>query len=272
VVDSSLAIDANGTLYFGSFDKKLYAVKAGWNLANSDWPKFRRDNLGTGRWPSYQIDANASPPEGGLITGAGVYNEGANATIYANPSVGYTFEHWSGDGVFDPNDANTTVPMTQARSVTAHFTLNSYTLSVTGGTGGSVSGTGTFSYGTGTPITAIPDTGHSFTGWTGDGIADLNASNTTILITEDRNVTATFTIDQHTLIVSGGAFGSDPAREGIAGVWRCQYWCGGIPVEDSIPRYGTESSSGHYQRVLIDGKGCRDVSILCNENGCVGGI
>ncbi|SVE50115.1 uncharacterized protein METZ01_LOCUS502969, partial [marine metagenome] len=43
IVDGSLAIDNNGTLYFGSFDKKLYSVKVGRNLADSDWPKFRRD-------------------------------------------------------------------------------------------------------------------------------------------------------------------------------------------------------------------------------------
>ena len=89
VVDSSLAIDSNGTLYFGSFDKKLYAVKAGWNLADSDWPKFRRDNLGTGRWPSYQIDANASPAGSGTIAGAGVHNQGATVTLTATAATGY---------------------------------------------------------------------------------------------------------------------------------------------------------------------------------------
>ena len=206
VVDSSLAIDSNGTLYFGSFDKKLYAVKAGWNLADSDWPKFRRDNLGTGRWPSYQIDANASPAGSGTIAGAGVHNQGATVTLTATAANGYTFSHWSGDS----NETNGTISLsaTQHRSVTAHFTLNSYTLGATGGTGGSVSGAGVFDYGTVAAISATPDTGYSFKDWTGDGIADLNASNTTVLITQERNVTATFTINQHTLIASGGAFGS----------------------------------------------------------------
>ena len=206
VVDSSLTIDANGTLYFGSFDKKLYAVKAGWNLADSDWPKFRRDNHGTGRWPSYQIDANASPAGSGTIAGAGVHNQGATATLTATASTGYTFSNWSGDS----NETNgiITLAATQHRSVTAHFTLNSYTLNSTGGTGGSISGAGVFNYGTVVGITATSDTGYSFTGWTGDGIADLNASNTTVLITQDRNVTATFTINQHTLTASGGVGGS----------------------------------------------------------------
>ena len=206
VVDSSLAIDSNGTLYFGSFDKKLYAIKAGWNLADSDWPKFRRDNSGTGRWPSYQIDANASPVESGTIAGAGVHNQGATAILTAAPATGYSFSHWSGDS----NETNGTITLaaTQHRSVTAHFTLNSYTLTATSGTGGSVSGTGVFSYGTVPPITATADTGHSFTGWTGDGIADLNTSNTTVLITQDRNVTANFAINRHVLTVSGGIGGS----------------------------------------------------------------
>ena len=206
VVDSSLAIDDNGTLYFGSFDKKLYAVKTGWNLADSDWPKFRRDNSGTGRWPSYQIDANASPVGSGTIAGAGVHNQGATASLTATPATGYSFSHWSGDS----NETNGTISLaaTQPRSVTAHFTLNSYTLTASGGAGGIVSGSGAFTYGTVTPITATPGAGHSFTGWTGDGIADLNASNTTVLITQDRNVSAIFAIDQYTLTASGGVGGS----------------------------------------------------------------
>ena len=206
VVDSSLAIDANGTLYFGSFDKKLYAVKAGWNLADSDWPKFRRDNSGTGRWPSYQIDANASPVGSGTIAGAGVHNQGATASLTATPATGYSFSHWSGDS----NETNATITLvaTQPRSVTAHFTLNSYTLGVTGGTGGSVSGAGVFNHWTVAAITANPDTGYSFTTWTGDGIADLNAVSTTVPITQDINVTATFTINRHTLTAFQGVGGS----------------------------------------------------------------
>ena len=52
LVDSSLALDSNGTLYFGSYDNKLYAVGVGTGIADSDWPQFQRDTARTGAWPS----------------------------------------------------------------------------------------------------------------------------------------------------------------------------------------------------------------------------
>jgi hypothetical protein len=69
--------------------------------------------------------------------------------------------------------------MTQARSVGANFTIQRYTLTVTAPTHGTVSGTGitcgtggsdcteTYDYGTVVALTATPDTGHPFRGWTG---------------------------------------------------------------------------------------------------------
>jgi outer membrane protein assembly factor BamB len=49
-VVSSPAIDANGTIYFGSNDLYLYALNSSsLGVANSPWPMFRHDPQRTGR-------------------------------------------------------------------------------------------------------------------------------------------------------------------------------------------------------------------------------
>ena len=91
------------------------------------------------------------------------------------------------------------VSMTQARNVTATFTLNSFLLSVSVNGSGSVSGSGiscpgvcSLSYTNGTQVTlmATPSVGSSFTGWSG---ACTGTGNCVVSMTQARNVTATFT-------------------------------------------------------------------------------
>jgi hypothetical protein len=50
MVNSSPAIGSDGTVYVGSKDKKLYAIKTGSKgLAKSPWPMFGQNPLHTGR-------------------------------------------------------------------------------------------------------------------------------------------------------------------------------------------------------------------------------
>ena len=89
-----------------------------------------------------------SAGSGGTVSGGGSYGYGTIANITATPNTGYTFSGWSGVGVTDTGAASTTVSMTADRSVSASFTLNNHTLSLSGGTGGTVSGEGSYGYGT----------------------------------------------------------------------------------------------------------------------------
>jgi uncharacterized repeat protein (TIGR02543 family) len=58
--------------------------------------------------------------------------------------------------------------------------------------GGSVTGAGVYEDGTYAAITATPSENWLFTGWTGSGIADTNAPATTVLMDEDKQITASF--------------------------------------------------------------------------------
>ena len=58
--------------------------------------------------------------------------------------------------------------MTGNKTLTAQFTINAYTLTYTGSTGGTVSGSTTqnVNYGnTGSAVTAVANTGYTFSGW-----------------------------------------------------------------------------------------------------------
>ena len=51
-------------------------------------------------------------------------------------------------------------------------------------------------------INVTPNEGYFFEGWTGSGIADPNSATTIIEMTEDRNITASFSIKKHSLLSS----------------------------------------------------------------------
>ena len=151
---------------------------------------------------------NLSAGEGGSVTGTGSFVHGSLASITATPDVGYAFTGWSGEGVIDANAPNTTVSMTQARSVSATFSLNAYPLSLSAENGGGVSGAGNFAHGSFASITAIADEGYVFTGWSGKGVIDANAPNTTVSMTQARSISALFSLKSYALNISAGEGGS----------------------------------------------------------------
>ncbi len=158
----------------------------------------------------------------GTITGTGIscgadcsetFNYGAMVTLAATPATGSTFAGWSGAC---SGAGACTVTMTVARSVTATFTLDTYTLSVVkAGTGsGTVTGTGiscgadcseVFGYGTVVTLTQAATLGSTFAGWSG---ACSGTGACTVTIDAAKSVTATFILDTYTLSVAKAGTGS----------------------------------------------------------------
>ena len=66
---------------------------------------------------TYSVTASASPIEGGIINGTGIYSYGDTATLTAIPNDGYKFVQWS-DGV---TSASRSFTVTSASSFTAIF-------------------------------------------------------------------------------------------------------------------------------------------------------
>src|SRR5678815_2866868 len=93
-------------------------------------------------------------------------------------------------------------------SVTANFAINTYTLTYTAGPNGSISGTSpqTVNHGaSGSPVTAVPNTGYHFVNW-----SDASTANprTDMNVTANISVTANFAINTYTLTYTAGPNGS----------------------------------------------------------------
>jgi uncharacterized repeat protein (TIGR02543 family) len=120
------------------------------------------------------------------------YTSGTVVTLTAQPAPRYRFVKWIGP-VADPTTPSTTVLMDTHKNVTASFELNEYRLTLKA-TNGSITKSPdqtTYTYGTVVTLTAIPDTGYNFSGWTGD-VADPTSATSTILMTASKTVTANF--------------------------------------------------------------------------------
>ncbi len=88
----------------------------------------------------------------------------SGTAVTAVADTGYHFVEWS-DGTLTA--ARTDADVTADMSVTAVFAVNTYTLTYTAGSGGTITGTSpqTVDHGaSGTAVTAVPDTGYHFVG------------------------------------------------------------------------------------------------------------
>ncbi len=137
-------------------------------------------------------------------------NHGSTTTFTASPSIGYSTT-WGGTcgGTPTGNTYNTS-PITANCTVTAAFTLNTYTVTPSAGANGTISPSvpQTVNHGSTTSFTATPSVGYSTT-WSGTcpGTPTGNSFNTGP-ITADCTVAAAFTLNTYTVTPSAGANGT----------------------------------------------------------------
>ena len=138
--------------------------------------------------PKYTLTASAA--DGGSVsTLGGSYNKGTQVSITATASEGYRFTGWSNGSSDNP----LTVTLNSNTSITANFEVivNTYSLAVTAGEGGSVSSEGgDYSEGEQVTITATAEEGYRFIGWS-DGSTQESV---TITITENTEISAEFIV------------------------------------------------------------------------------
>lgn len=149
---------------------------------------------------------------GGTITvepDQATYSYGDEVTFTVAPEPGWTFVGWEGEGISGTNLV-TTITMTQDVVGFAHLVQNQYDLAiniVNEGIG-EVPGNGvlkdpdqtTYGHGQQVTLSAVADLGWLFSGWSGD--LSGSALTQTLTITEDKDITATFTQQQYTVTVS----------------------------------------------------------------------
>jgi uncharacterized repeat protein (TIGR02543 family) len=161
----------------------------------------------------YSITVNINPPAGGSVTPdkAAPYYYGDVVTLTESANLGYTFSGWSGDGVDGPGNTRV-VTVTGNMVVTATFTQNEYTISVTvdpSPAAGTVTPdvAGPYHYGDVVTLSESPAVGYTFSGWSGDGV-DGPGNTRVVTVTGNMAVTATFILTRYTLTVNVVGSGS----------------------------------------------------------------
>jgi uncharacterized repeat protein (TIGR02543 family) len=170
----------------------------------------------------------------GLVCSAN-YLSGTTVTLFPSSDVNSTFTGWNGDC---GGTGSCVVTMSQARNVTASFTLVQRGLTVhVGGQGtvtdnpGPISCVGptntgtcsaTYQHGTDVQLVAFPATNWNFTGWTGDCSGfDTTPNGDPICIasmTATRDVTATFEQISRSVNVTKAGSGTGTVTSDVAGI------------------------------------------------------
>jgi hypothetical protein len=144
--------------------------------------------------------------------GESTYAYGTVVQLTAVPILGWSFDHWSGDLSGSTNPA--TITMDNNKTITVTFTQNEYTLTTSTTGSGSIAKAPdqlTYHYGDVVQLTATPNLGWSFAGWSGDLTGLTNPVSLTI--TGNMNAQATFSQNEYTLTTSvtgSGSIGKDP--------------------------------------------------------------
>jgi hypothetical protein len=135
--------------------------------------------------PRYTLTASAG--EGGSVSPATVsFNAGTQVSVTATPNSGYQFTSWSNGSTANPLN----VTLNSNISITANFTLTPvYSITVSAEDGGSVSSNGgEYQEGTQLTITANPNEGYEFNGWSNGS----NDNPLILTINSDVNIVANF--------------------------------------------------------------------------------
>jgi hypothetical protein len=199
-----------------------------------------------------QYTLTITVPSGGGSVGKSpdqaTYTYGTIVTLTASLAVGWSFSGWSGD--LGGSTSPTTITMDGNKAVTATFTQNVYSLTISyaGDGSGSVSTdlSAPYHYGDVVQLTATPADGSSFSGWSGDLGGSVNS--TTITIDGNKAVTATFARIVYTLTIhttGSGSVSTDKSAPYYWGDvvqltaspatgWSFQYWGGDLSGSANI--------------------------------------
>ena len=153
----------------------------------------------------YTITLNASPAQGGTVSGQGSYTHGQTVSISATPNTGYSFVNWTENGNVVSSQAEYSFTATQNRDLTAHFSIHTYTVSLTADPAGAgnLSGAGTYDHNANITVNAQANAGHTFVNWTENGNVVSTNPQFSFNITSNRSFTANFSVNTYEIQATG---------------------------------------------------------------------
>ncbi|MCL5096183.1 MAG: hypothetical protein M1608_01345, partial [Candidatus Omnitrophica bacterium] len=172
----------------------------------------------------FNVTVQSLPAGAGILTGAGSYSSGSAVTVTAKPNttaLPYQFVNWTEGGTFQSASTNYTFLISRDRTLVANFTLPSFIVSASNNppAGGTVSGQGTYFYGSTNVLVANANFGYRFTNWTENGLViGLNPALTNF-VTTNRFVVANY-VEANTLhLVTTGTSPTNIASVNGAGTY-----------------------------------------------------
>lgn len=142
----------------------------------------------------YVINATAEPSYGGLVSGAGTYNQGQTCTLIATPNPNYDFANWTEGGNVVSTSPSYSFTVNGNRTLVAHFESQVYTINVSSipSDGGTIYGGGVYSAGITCHLIAVPNNNYSFLNWTENGVVVSSDSDYSFVVTGNRTLVANF--------------------------------------------------------------------------------
>ena len=147
---------------------------------------------------SYTVNATSEDTNKGTVSPAGqTVEHGANATVVATPKAAYNFAGWYNGTTKVSSNASYTFAVTANISLTAKFTIKTFTTTTANSTGGTASvNKSSVEYGGSAIWTATPSTGYNFSKWSnGSTTNPLTVSN----ITANTHITPVFVLKSYTV-------------------------------------------------------------------------
>jgi hypothetical protein len=143
---------------------------------------------------TYNISTSSEPPDGGTTTGNGNYEFMSEVTVTALPNAGYDFKYWTQDSSIVSNDSVFTFSITTHRQLVAHFSKKIFLIaaSCNPASGGTITGSGNFEYGSTVSLTAIPTGTFKFWNWTENEVEVSADANYQFIAEQNRNLIANF--------------------------------------------------------------------------------
>ena len=164
--------------------------------------------------PTHVLTTAVSPTGGGTINpsaGTHTYSEGAVVSVTATPNTGYTFTSWGGAC---SGSGSCSVTMDADKTVTANFTtVPTYVLTTAvnpsgGGTISPSAGAHTYNQGAVVAVTATPNSGYTFSSWSG---ACTGSGTCSVTMNAAKNVTANFTVEGGSVVSAATPSNATPS-------------------------------------------------------------
>jgi hypothetical protein len=143
---------------------------------------------------TYNVSTSSEPAEGGTTTGGGNYEFMSEVVVTASPNTGYNFEYWTQDSKIVSNDSAFTFTITIDRPLIAHFSKKIFSITASSNpiSGGTITGTGNYEYGSTVSLTAIPNGNFKFWNWTENGVEVSADSNYQFIAENNRTLIANY--------------------------------------------------------------------------------